>query len=962
MGHSRSSRQLALAAILVLSAVAARAADCPARAFADFVACAAGAAAGDTITLTSDVRPDGTPVTVNADVTVVNNGFQLVGIGALVKTGPGALTLPAANSYTGDTLVQGGTMAVGDALALGFGAVTLAGGRLLGLANFALGVSRIQISFPSGTIAAVPGATLGLRNVNVTADAGTARVTFGDATNNGAVEFTGTGTVSFNSTVTLAGGTARAIDTMLPTLLGLTESVSMDTTALLDTNGQNFILGSIQGTGQIALNGSSSMAIVDGAYAGVISGNGTLVKDTAAGTLVLSGNNTYTGPTVITGGILRIGDGGTTGTLGTGPVNNNFELSFNRTDAYEISQRISGTGTLRVESSGTLTLSGTNTYTGPTFVDIGTLSVTGSNQASSTTVATNGAVRGTGATGNIDISLGTLRPGLSPAQAGTLTTGSLDLGPLSALEAKILGPAAGTQYDQVNAIGTVRLANATLRVSGGYVPVAGDTFVLIANDGTDPVAGTFASLPEGATALFNGVLLRISYAGGDGNDVVLSVVTHAVAPSAGPNGGITPNLSQLVAHGGTTTFTVTPNVGFTALVGGTCGGTLVGTTFTTGVITADCTVAATFVQNVYTVTPGAGPNGTIAPNAPQNVGHGGTTAFTVSPNTGFTASVGGTCGGTLVGTTFTTNPIVANCTVAATFTPLALTVTPSAGPGGAITPGTPQTVAFGGTATFTVTPDAGFAEVVRGTCGGSLVGNTYTTHAITANCTVVAAFIAGPVTTFTGPTATGTGDATASFTGGGPTCSFAVSQFILVTGDAASPPSGSAPPGLVFPHGLFDFRLTSCVPGSTITMTITYPSGVPGGSAYWKFGPEPANPAPHWYMLPATLGTSTAVFSIRDGAQGDDDLAANGTLVDQGGPASPATGGTAEIPTLSQWALLLLAALMLATGCLVVPAKARTRFAVLVVPAKAGTRFAVLVVPAKAGTQFWAIGFRPAPE
>jgi len=154
MGQSRSSRQLALAAILALSAVAARAADCPARAFADFVACAAGAAAGDTITLTSDVRPDGTPVTVNADVTVVNNGFQLVGIGALVKTGPGALTLPAANSYTGDTLVQGGTMAVGDALALGFGAVTLAGGRLLGLANFALGVSRIQISFPSASLSA----------------------------------------------------------------------------------------------------------------------------------------------------------------------------------------------------------------------------------------------------------------------------------------------------------------------------------------------------------------------------------------------------------------------------------------------------------------------------------------------------------------------------------------------------------------------------------------------------------------------------------------------------------------------------------------------------------------------------------------------------------------------------------------------------------------------------------------
>src|SRR5207344_1262414 len=139
---------------------------------------------------------------------------------------------------------------------------------------------------------------------------------------------------------------------------------------------------------------------------------------------------------------------------------------------------------------------------------------------------------------------------------------------------------------------------------------------------------------------------------------------------------------------------------------GTCGGTLAGTTFTTNPITANCTVAATFTPLPFTVTPSAGPNGTIAPNTPQTVSHGATTTFTVLPNTGFTASVGGTCGGTLVGTTFTTNPIVANCTVAAAFTQLNFTVTPSAGPGGTITPNTPQTVAHGATASFTVTPNA----------------------------------------------------------------------------------------------------------------------------------------------------------------------------------------------------------------------------------------------------------------
>ncbi len=69
----------------------------------------------------------------------------------------------------------------------------------------------------------------------------------------------------------------------------------------------------------------------------------------------------------------------------------------------------------------------------------------------------------------------------------------------------------------------------------------------------------------------------------------------------------------------------------------------------------------------YTVTPSAGPNGSISPNTPQTVSSGGTTNFTVTPNASYTASVGGTCGGSLVGTNYTTNPINADCTVIASF-------------------------------------------------------------------------------------------------------------------------------------------------------------------------------------------------------------------------------------------------------------------------------------------------------
>ncbi len=70
----------------------------------------------------------------------------------------------------------------------------------------------------------------------------------------------------------------------------------------------------------------------------------------------------------------------------------------------------------------------------------------------------------------------------------------------------------------------------------------------------------------------------------------------------------------------------------------------------------------------HTVTPSAGPNGSISPNSARTVNEGTTIQFTVTPSSGYTASVGGTCGGTLSGTTYTTNMITADCTVIATFT------------------------------------------------------------------------------------------------------------------------------------------------------------------------------------------------------------------------------------------------------------------------------------------------------
>lgn len=138
----------------------------------------------------------------------------------------------------------------------------------------------------------------------------------------------------------------------------------------------------------------------------------------------------------------------------------------------------------------------------------------------------------------------------------------------------------------------------------------------------------------------------------------------------------------------------------------------------------------------YRVSASAGSNGSISP-AFRDVNQGQQTSFTVTANQGFIASASG-CGGSLSGNTFTTGAISSACTVQASFSPQSYTVSTSVGAGGSMTP-TSRTVSHGQTTSFTLSPNSGFVALVSG-CGGSLNGNTYTTGAITANCTVSAQF------------------------------------------------------------------------------------------------------------------------------------------------------------------------------------------------------------------------------
>lgn len=207
---------------------------------------------------------------------------------------------------------------------------------------------------------------------------------------------------------------------------------------------------------------------------------------------------------------------------------------------FTISGNISGDFgiTARLNFGQSLVLTGANTYSGPTHlvnaVGTGTLEVNGS-------LATDGAVNvhaGTalGGEGTIGGPVvvntgGTLSPGVA---TGILNTGSVELNVGSTFSVELNGSTAGTEHDQVKVTGTVNISGANLQIARTFDPAIGTQFTLIANDGTDPVSGIFAALAEGAVISVDGVDFVITYAGGDGNDVVLTRNTPPTAHPGGP--------------------------------------------------------------------------------------------------------------------------------------------------------------------------------------------------------------------------------------------------------------------------------------------------------------------------------------------------------------------------------------------------------------------------------------------
>ena len=376
----------------------------------------------------------------------------------ILKRTSGTTTIGAANTFTGVVNVQGGTLQLGaggsfDAAS----SLALSAGATMNLGNKAQTFS--SVSGAGGTVALGSGAL----TVNGSYDSEFA----GAITGTGSFTKAGSGSVTLSGSSSYTGGTTVNAGTLaLGAANRLADSGAVTVNAgSFDLGGFSDTVGAVTLAGGSIANGTltgSSYDLRGGNVSAQLAGSGVLTK-TGAGTVTLSGANTYTGGTTVSAGTLQVGNGGTSGSLGSGAVTNNAAMIFNRSDDTTVANVISGTGSVVKSGAGNMTLSAISTYSGTTRVAGGGIILNGSIANSAVTVQSGAFLGGSGTVGSLTVEGGgTVSPGNSP---GTLNiNGDIDWLGGGSYNWQIVAAtgAAGTSWDLLSAAGQLDLAALTV--------------------------------------------------------------------------------------------------------------------------------------------------------------------------------------------------------------------------------------------------------------------------------------------------------------------------------------------------------------------------------------------------------------------------------------------------------------------------------------------------------------------
>jgi autotransporter-associated beta strand protein len=352
-------------------------------------------------------------------------------------------------------------------------------------------------------------------------------------TKNGTGALVLNGNNTYAGTTTLNNGTlvlnsATALGTSALTIVsGTIDNTSGSAKTLTNNNTQNWngnftflgTNGSLDmGSGTVSMNASRTVTVSNGTFTvgGIISGSGFGLTKNGAGTLLLTGANTFTGATTINAGTLSIAsitNGGVAGSLGnstnaTGNLvlgggsllytgsnastDRNFTLTASTTSEINVSNAateltISGTsastnGALTKNGSGTLILSGNNGHSGATTINAGTLVLSGTNTGSAITINSGGSLLSNTSLGSTTVnSGGAIASGTSANSVGSLTVAGLTLnsGGTFTWDMSNATGAAGTGWDRIVSSGLLTIgatsgAKFTIAITSSGVPANWD--------------------------------------------------------------------------------------------------------------------------------------------------------------------------------------------------------------------------------------------------------------------------------------------------------------------------------------------------------------------------------------------------------------------------------------------------------------------------------------------------------
>ncbi len=233
-------------------------------------------------------------------------------------------------------------------------------------------------------------------------------------------------------------------------------------------------------------------------------------------------NHSLYGTLTVTGGITNNASSGTNFCYADLVTVEPLSIAVAGGGTLLLSNSFNGSASVYKEGAGRMIYTGTtmDSFVGTVIIDAGIMQMNGVFTDGSFLI-NGGLLSGTGTVSSLDLNGGTLRPGNSP---GILhLEGNLTMAPGAVFEAELNSPIPGSGYDQLQVSGDVSLNGATLNLQPGYVAAPGSAFLVIANNGTDPVSGTFANLPEGAIFESSGQFFSITYrAGLHGNNVVVT--------------------------------------------------------------------------------------------------------------------------------------------------------------------------------------------------------------------------------------------------------------------------------------------------------------------------------------------------------------------------------------------------------------------------------------------------------